>query len=188
MPTEEHFQFDQQKFKDIVHYVVDHVSNAYGSEFLGNTKLHKILYYTDMLNYLEHFKPMTGAEYQRQKFGPTARHLSAALRELTGENRVETKAVNYFGYQKTEYNSKKSPNSARISGDEKSTINHVIEFVCNQSAAEISEFSHDAVWASVPMGHRIPYYAAMAMFPAVFSEDDVNDAQAEVPELMVANS
>ena len=186
LDMQENFQYDHQKFKDVVHYVVDFVGRTYGSEFLGNTKLHKVLYFVDILHYLSHFRPLTGAEYQRQKFGPAARHLSSALSQLTLEDRIETKSVNYFGYSKKEYHARKTPILNRLSDEERKIIEHVTAFVCQKAATEISEFNHDDVWASVPMGQRIPYFAALAMFPAVYSEKDIEAAQAEVPELVEA--
>ena len=100
---EEGIQFDREKFKDVVHYVVDYVRANLGTEALGNTKLHKVLYYSDILRYLDTGQPLTGVEYQRQKFGPTARYLTWALKELEAEGRVSVTKRNYYGYQKSEY-------------------------------------------------------------------------------------
>jgi uncharacterized phage-associated protein len=177
---QENFQFDREKFKDVVHYVVDHVSANYGTEALGNTKLHKVLYYSDMLKYLDSGHPLTGAEYQRQKFGPTARHLTWALKELEAEGRVTVTKRNYYGYRKSEYHSHKNPDVTRLSETDRELIEHMTAFVCAKTAAEISDFSHDDVWASVPIGGRIPYYAALAMVPTEeISDDDVEKAADE---------
>jgi uncharacterized phage-associated protein len=176
---QENFQFDREKFKDVVHYVIDYVCANLGTDVLGNTKLHKILYYSDILRYLDTGRPLTGVDYQRQKFGPTARHLTQALKELEGEGRVVVSQVNYYGYRKSEYRSLGRPGSARLSNDDTVLIEHVIAFVCTRTAVEISDFSHDEVWASVPMGERIPYYAALSMFPTEITDQDVENAADE---------
>lgn len=176
---EEGIQFDREKFKDVVHYVVDYVCANLGTEVLGNTKLHKILYYADILRYLEAGQPLAGAEYQRQKFGPTARHLTRALRELEVEGRVSVSKRNYYGYQKSEYKSLSEPSRNRLSADDTALVEHVIAFVCTKTAVEISDFSHDEVWASVPMGETIPYYAALSMFPTEITDEDVEAAADE---------
>ena len=176
---QEHFQFDREKFKDVVHYVVHHVCVEYDPEVLGNTKLHKILYYSDMLRYLDTGSPLTGVDYQRQRFGPTARHLASALRELEVEGRVSVTTRNYYGYSKSEYHALTKPDLSRLSATDIPLIEDIVGFVCARTATEISDFSHDDVWSSVPMGGRIPYYAAFAMFPAEITDEDVEEAADE---------
>lgn len=181
---QEEFRFDREKFKDAVHFIVHHVGGNGGRECLGNTKLHKILYYSDILRYLDTGEPLTGEDYLRQRFGPTARHLASAVKELAGESRVSISKVNYFGYAKSEYEAAAEFRSNRLAGDEIALITHVIEFVCRHTAHEISEFSHDEVWSSVAMGERIPYYAAFAMLPAELTEEDIEDAASEAIQLV----
>lgn len=176
---EEHIQFNRQKFKDVVHYVVHYVTSGHGAEALGNTKLHKVLYFSDMLRYLATGAPLTGADYQRQRFGPTARLLTACLKELEREGRVRTERVEYYGYSKAEYHALRSPDVGGLSQRDRSLIEEMANFVCARSAVEISEFSHDDVWSSVPMGERIPYYAAFAMFPSELTDEDMDEAAAE---------
>jgi uncharacterized phage-associated protein len=180
---QEEFGFDREKFKDAVHFIVHHVGGNGGRDSLGTTKLHKILYYADILRFLDTGQPLTGEDYLRQRFGPTARNLAWAVRELTGEGRIAVSTVNYFGYAKSEYESSAAFRSNRLASDEIALITHVIGFVCQHTAHEISEFSHDEVWSSVAMGERIPYYAAFAMLPAELTEEDIEDAASEAIEL-----
>lgn len=179
---QESFQLDRAKFKDVVHIAIHHTIKAHGSEALGNTKLHKIVYFADMLNYLETGRPLTGAQYQRQHFGPTARHLSWALSELEGDGRISVGNSNYYGYKKKEYASLIDPQTNRITSEEADLVKHVADFVCVKTAAEISEFSHDDVWSSVPMGETIPYYAAFAMFPYEVTDNDIEEITREAEE------
>lgn len=169
----EHFQFDREKFKDVVHYVIGYVCKHLEPEVLGNTKLHKILYYSDILRYLDTGNPLTGVDYQRQKFGPTARHLTQSLRDLTNEGRISIRTVNYFSHKKFEYNSLREPQIRLLADDERALLEHIIGFVCAHKAVEISDFSHDEVWASVPMGERIPYFAALAMFASEITDENL---------------
>jgi uncharacterized phage-associated protein len=180
---QEEFRFDREKFKDAVHFVIHHVGGHGGRESLGNTKLHKILYYSDILRFLDTGEPLTGEDYLRQRFGPTARHLAWAVRELEREKRISIAKVNYFGYAKSEYNAAAEFRSNRLAADEIALITHVIEFVCQHTVHEISEFSHDEVWSSVAMGERIPYYAAFAMLPAELTEEDIEEAASEAIRL-----
>ena len=94
---QENFQFDREKFKDVVHFAIHRATERHGPEALGNTKLHKIAYYADMLWFVAKGQPLTGAEYQRQRFGPTARHLTKCLAELEAAGRIRTTKRNYYG-------------------------------------------------------------------------------------------
>ena len=180
---QEEFGFDREKFKDAVHFVIHHVGDNGGRNSLGTTKLHKALYYSDILRFLDTGQPLTGEDYLRQRFGPTARHLAWAIQELEKERRISVSRVNYFGFAKSEYAADAAFRSNRLASDEIALITHVIEFVCQHTAHEISEFSHDEVWSSVAMGERIPYYAAFAMLPAELTEDDIEDAANEAIRL-----
>jgi len=180
---DEQFQFDREKFKDLIHLIVDYTVATHGADALGNTKLHKAAYYSDMLHYLDTGHPLTGADYQRQKFGPTARHLSWAVSQLAAERRVTVETVNYYGYPKKDYRSLCPSKPSRLSEDQIRLVRHVCDFICAHSAAEISEFSHDEAWASVSMGERIPYFAAFAMLPAEVTDEDLKDAQREATRL-----
>jgi uncharacterized phage-associated protein len=180
---DERFQFDRELFKAVVHYAVHYACERYDADALGNTKLHKILYFSDILHYLNTGQPLTGAEYQRQQFGPTARHLSWGLKTLQDEGRLSVSKREYHGYAKSDYRSLRNPDNNRVSQAHRQLIEEVVDFVCAKTAVEISEFSHDDVWSAVPMGKRIPYYAAFAMFPAEITQEDIEDATREAARL-----
>jgi uncharacterized phage-associated protein len=88
--------FDRVKFKAVVHYIC----HACPPEDLGNVKLHKILYFADMLSFSDTGKPLTGVEYLKQAFGPTARHLTAALKELEASGALRVDTRNVYGFTK----------------------------------------------------------------------------------------
>lgn len=176
---QEDIPFDREKFKDAVHYIVQCVNDRYSPDALGNTKLHKILYYADMSAYLEHFAPMTGEHYLRQKCGPTARHLTETLGELAKEGRISVAYSNFFGFQKSDYTSRVRLRSNRLAATEMAALDHMIGFVCAKTASEISEFSYDEVWKWVPMGQRIPYFAVLAWPPSELTEEEVRQFELE---------
>ena len=59
-------QFDREKFLEAVHYICTHCD----PRELGRVKLHKILYFADMLHYVGYGRPLTGEEYQKQNSAP----------------------------------------------------------------------------------------------------------------------
>jgi uncharacterized phage-associated protein len=165
-------RFDRAKFKDVVHFIC---SNSKPEE-LGNVKLHKILYFADMLTYLSTGEPLTGVEYQKQQFGPVARYLSSALNQLSIEGRIRIEKRDYFGYQKSDYISIQTPPREKFSNQEVRLLLDVIDYVSAKSAKEISELSHDAAWHAARIGETIPYYAALGLLPARVSEADISAA------------
>jgi uncharacterized phage-associated protein len=168
--SEPEVQFDRSKFLDVIHYIVDAFDDP---RELGNVKLHKALYFSDMLMYAATGVPITGVDYQKQQFGPVARHLTWALRELTRAGRINTERKDYYGFQRLEMRSLRRPELHRIAEAERSLLDDVIAFVRNRSAREISELSHTAVWESRQIGDPIPYYTAFNLAPTVVTDEDV---------------
>lgn len=166
---------DRDKLKHVVHFICANCD----PEELGNVKLHKALYFADMLTYMATFRPLTGVEYQKQKFGPIAKHLSWAVNELCREGLMRVEKRDYFGFSKVDYVSLQSPQAGKLSNREMSLLQDVIDFVCERSAKEISELSHDAAWHKARLGETIPYDAAFGLQPISVSDADVEAASDE---------
>ena len=130
----------------------------------------------DILAYLATMRPLTGADYKRQTFGAGASDLRSATAELVTEGRIGVAVVDYFGYSKKDYKSLTKPKSNRLSENECNLIREVVNSVCGNQASEIGDFNCQMVWSSVPIGDRIPYYAAFALFPAELTDEDIADA------------
>jgi len=162
------FKVDREKLKDVVHYICSKCNEP--SE-LGNVKLHKILYFADMLHYKATLKPLTGVEYRKQQFGPVALHLSWAIGELEREGRITVGVRDYFGFEKKEYISLAPP--PPLGNFAPGLLDDVIDFVRSHSAKEISELSHNAAWSAAGMGEVIPYFSVLAWEPAEVTEDDI---------------
>lgn len=182
MGTDSDVQFDRAKFLDVVHYIC---ARCQPTE-LGRVKLHKILYFADMINFVATGMPLTGAEYQKQAFGPVAIHLQGALRQLEAADRVEIRIRDYFGYRKHDFVARLEPDLARLAEHERQLIDDVTDFVCARSAREISEFSHNAVWQLAEIGERLPYPTAFNILPAEITDKDVEWGENEARRLVAA--
>ncbi len=169
------YRLDREKLIEVVHYVCASCS----PEELGSVKLHKILYFSDMLHFLSTGEPLTGVEYQKQQFGPTARHLSWAVDRLAAQGKLRIEQRDYFGLSKTDYIAIQQPRPGALSNHAIQILNDVIAFVCSRSAKEISELSHDAAWQAAEIGEVIPYHAAMGLLPCAVTDSDVAAAVAE---------
>lgn len=174
MFEEPKIELDREKLKDIVHYIC---SKATPSE-LGNVKLHKILYFSDMLHFKSTGLPLSGVEYQKQQFGPVAKHLTWAIEELTAQKRIRVETRDYFGFSIKQYISLAPPKMDKI-GNATKLLDDVIEFVCVRSAREISELSHNLPWQMAKMGETIPYYTVLGWQPTEITDEDMQWAVTE---------
>jgi hypothetical protein len=175
MAPEENVQFDRAKLKDAIHYICARCP----ADELGKVKLHKILCFADMIHFVGTGSPLTGVQYQEQKFGPMAEHLNWAIAELQGESRLRVERRDYFGFEKMEYHALGEVDASRLSEAGQRALDDVIDFVRRRSAKAISELSHTAAWDAVEIGDTIPYYSAFGLFPAAVTDADVEAAADE---------
>ena len=176
-------QFDRAKFLDTVHYVVAQCP----SDQLGGVKLHKVLYFADMLHFAFEGRPLTGATYRKRRLGPTADYLLPALRQLKADGRINVSDAQYFGYRKWHFESLRAPDESRLNDADKALLGEVIEFVCkNNTAKTISDFSHNRAWELAAFGQPIPYHSAFHMFPSEVSDDAFEWAEQEMKRIEAA--
>lgn len=174
-------EFDREKFLAVLHYIIDECSDDPAK--LGKTKLHKCLYYSDMLTFVTTRRPLTGVEYIKAPFGPTARYLDWGLATLKDRGAIDVDKSDYFGLAKFDYESRQRPRAGALSNSETALLREVISFVCERTAREISELSHARPWQSAQMGERIPYSSAFLLIPRSPNERDIewaNDQSSKV--------
>jgi hypothetical protein len=178
-------QFDVEKFESLVVYVCHKADRS----ALGAVKLHKVLYFSDMLFYAEHGTAITGATYRKRPFGPTCDTLVGCLRSLERRGAIRINEVDYFGYLKKEFELVIHPDLARFSELEIALVDEVIDFVCNENSAKtISDFSHNRAWESVEFGDVIQYNSVFSIFPTEISPEAIEWGKAEVQHLASARS
>jgi hypothetical protein len=177
---DEHVQFDRAKLLDVVHYICATVPPAK----LGRVRLHRILYLADMLHFVATRRPLTGVEYQKQPFGPFARHLSWALGALREKGAIEINRRDYFGFPKLDFIVQKPFNSSRLSPDQLRLLDDVIDLVCEGRAREMSELRPDAAWEALAIGERIPYLSSFQLYPVPVTDEDVAWAEEEARKIL----
>lgn len=156
-------QFNREKMRAVVLRAI-HTCDA--SE-VGAVKLHKILYFLDMINYASSGSSVTGATYRKRPFGPTADQLLSILRDMERMGEIEIATVDFHGFFKKEYRAKVAEPVNVLNDSEISLLDDVIEFVCkSNSAREISDYSHQLPWELAEFGEVIPYSTAMLLFPS----------------------
>jgi hypothetical protein len=168
-------QFDRNKLKAIILYTCGRCP----PEQLGAVKLHKVLYFLDMISYALSGHPVTGAVYKKRPFGPTCVPLLPALAEMQRDGQLDISHSEYFGYSKTQYAALQAPDLEQLSEMDLARLNEVIDFVCYANTARtISEFSHQAPWEMAELGDVIGYDTALLLFPSQASAEALDLVEA----------
>lgn len=155
-------QFDRAKLRA----VILHTCRSCPPDNLGAVKMHKVLYFLDMISYAQTGASVTGATYRKRPFGPTCDQLLQMLREMERTGDLAIKKVNFHGLIKTEYMALANEQSGVLNDEERGLLNEVIAFVCHQNSARtISEFSHKLPWELAEFGEEIPYDTALLLYP-----------------------
>lgn len=80
-------QFDREKLKAAILYAC----RRCGPNRLGAVKLHKVLYYSDMLRYVQSGRSITGSTYRKRPLGPTCDQLLGTLKDLQRTGQCESR-------------------------------------------------------------------------------------------------
>lgn len=132
-------QFDKPKLRAVVSYTYEN----YDPAKVGEANLNKVLYLTDMLNYLRVGSPITEATYRRSRFGPTCVELALLSRD--------------FNYRKGASGSHEAA-LEQVSRQELCLLEDVIELVCFKNAEEsVREFRYNKAWELAKVGDPLPY-------------------------------
>jgi hypothetical protein len=148
-------EFNKEKFKQVLHYIITscgHIDNV------GKTVLFKLPYFSD-LNYYELYEEkMTGESYIHIPRGPAPRHFDQIINELESEGKIHQFMTNYYGKNQNKYTSLCKPETDLLSEKELKVINDVISRCAHMNATEISEWSHkDMPYKATKDGCEIEY-------------------------------
>jgi len=161
---------DREKFKSLVHYVC--WSSRNDPAQLGAVKLNKALWLSDFQAFLHFGKAITGARYVKRKFGPVPKPILPVLRELEEEGALSVRETSYFGRTKKEFIVHRDASNIFLTPEEDKLVAQVIEYVCElNTAASISNESHDHVWKAAADGEEIPYFTVFSRQGTLTAED-----------------
>ena len=159
-PKLRQFDFDQEKFKELILYIAEQCQHDLS---FGAVKLNKMLYYADFDAYRLLGQPVTGATYRKLQAGPAPKDLIVARDELIDEGRVSLESRPYFNrtQKRLVLQSGVNANKEVFTPEEREIINAVIKFFMPMSAREASDYSHrEAGWLLAGDREIIPYESA----------------------------
>jgi transcriptional regulator with XRE-family HTH domain len=143
------------KFKQVLLYVLNKVG---GKPNVGETVLHKLLYFIDFDYYEKFEENLMGATYIKNYHGPTSVELAAILKEMQEQGEIEAVKSQYFKYLQKKYLPLKRPNLDILSAREIEHIDDVLARLSDKNAAEIENYSHEDIpWKSAQDGKPLSY-------------------------------
>ncbi len=157
--------YSEEKLTELVLYVA---AQTRGDRAAGATKLNKYLYFADFTAVRKLGHPITGAEYQKLRFGPAPRRMAPVRQRLvdTGAARLD-KRVDALGYVHHELIPQREARTDVFTAEELRIVDDVIEELRQRSATQVSDLSHrEAGWQLVEEGESIPYELAFVLAPA----------------------
>jgi hypothetical protein len=153
-------QFDRDKFKALVHYVIWKAGDRDG---FGATKLYKVLWFSDARAFMLHREPITGEVYIREKYGPLPKHAMGIINELQNEGAIRVWNDVHFSKSMRRFKSLRNPDRIALSNEQRAIVEYWIKHIDqDHTAASISEESHDTAWEIAKLGEEIPYHAIFA--------------------------
>ena len=151
--------FDKEKFKTLVHYIVWKVGKH---DNFGATKLNKVLWFSDAKTFVLTGKPITGATYIREKYGPVPKQMLPVGAELVNEGAIRVSQSRGSG-DHTKFTPLLAPVPSILTKQELETVDWWIRHIDEKhTATSISDESHDYGWEIAAMGSEIPLHAFMA--------------------------
>lgn len=138
-PCEESSEFDFDKFKNFLHYIISKTNNHCN---VGKTVLFKILYFTDF-NYYELFEEkLSGETYLKYPYGPAPCDFDVAILALKKEGSIKEIESNYGTYRQIKYSSNSEPDTSKFSKDDLEFIDKSVSTYSKFNATKISDYSH----------------------------------------------
>ncbi len=148
---------DLEKLEQVLLYVLTKVG---GKPNVGETVLHKLLYFIDFDYYEKFEENLMGLTYIKNHHGPTSVELGEVIKKMIKDEEVQSLKVKRFNYVQKKYLAINEPDLKLLSAQELLHIDDVLNRLSDKSAGEIEEYSHgDIPWIVAKEGKQISYEA-----------------------------
>jgi hypothetical protein len=152
-------EFNRAKFKELVLYLSQESAEDEG---FGMVKLNKLLYRADFEAFRLLGLAITGAEYEKQEWGPVARELPIVLDELAQTGYVIWQHLPRGPYTRDVPAAAEQPDLSLFSTDELNVARQALAELRPHGAKSVSRWSHEqsSGWQAAEIGQAIPYGTA----------------------------
>ena len=133
-----------RRLAELILYVSQKCANDY---WLGETKLHKILFFSDFAAFGELGRTITGVEYHHQDQGPMVKRMLPVISALRRARFFDWQPTNCGGYRQNRPVNLRDPDLSFFSGAEIALVDSWIDRLRTASARQVSDMSHEtAAW------------------------------------------
>lgn len=144
-----------EKFKQVLLYIFGKVGSKPN---VGETVIHKLLYFIDFDYYEKFEESLMGATYIKNYHGPTSIELGLIIKDMQKNNELEVVKSQYFKYGQKKYLPRKRPNLDALSAKEIEHIDDVLARLSDKNAREIENYSHEDIpWKAAKDGKPLSY-------------------------------
>ena len=146
---------DLKKFKQVLLYILVKVGSKPN---VGETVLHKLLYFIDFDYYEKFEESLMGATYIKNHHGPTSIELKEIMGDMQKKGEIEEVKSKYFKYNQKKYLPIKKPDLSILSAQEIGHIDGVLARLSDKNIREIEDYSHnDVPWKVAENGKPLSY-------------------------------
>ncbi len=157
-------QKNLNKFKQVFLYILGEVG---AKPNVGETVLHKLLYFIDFDYYEKFEENLMGLTYIKNHHGPTATEFAKIIKDMEKRGEIEAVKSKVYKYEQKKYLPLKESKLDAFSAREIEHINDVLARLGSKNAKEIENYSHgDIPWKTALNGKEISY-------ESVFYRDEV---------------
>ena len=143
------------KFKQVLLYILGKIGSKPN---VGETVLHKLLYFIDFDYYEKFEENLMGATYIKNHHGPTSVELKEIINDMQKKGEIEEIKSQYFKYNQKKYLPIKKPDLNMLSAREIEHIDDVLARLSDKNAKEIEDYSHnDIPWRAAENGKPLSY-------------------------------
>ncbi|MCX6138166.1 MAG: Panacea domain-containing protein, partial [Ignavibacteriales bacterium] len=168
-------QRNVEKFKEVLLYILDKVGSKAN---IGETVIYKLLYFVDFDFYEKYEEQLMGAQYIKNRFGPTPVEFAKIVEQMAKEHELEKVKSNYFEHPQTKYLPLRKPNLSKLTAEELTVVEDVLKRLSDMNATQISNYSHDDIpWKTAKEGSIIEYQSVFYRTPGY----SVREYESEVP-------
>lgn len=156
-------QKNLEKFKEVLLYILDKVGSKAN---IGETVIYKLLYFIDFNFYEKHEEQLMGAQYMKNRYGPTPMEFAKIVEHMMNNHEIEKVKSNYFEHPQTKYLPLRKPDLSKLTAEELTVIEDVLNRLSDMNATQISNYSHDDIpWKTAKEGSIIEYESVFYRTP-----------------------
>lgn len=126
------------KYKNAILYFIKYCNNKY----LGATKLNKLLYYLDFINYRDRKNPVTGDFYIHNHYGPTPSEVNSIISEMVENKEIEVNKDPFEDSHTTSFKLIKDVDEKSFNEEEKMLLKNICNEFMDWSTDKIVEQTH----------------------------------------------